>query len=437
MSRNFSLFTLIFSLLTSLFLSCQPAAEEPLALQMAESEMARVPESWQLDFKTKLKWDYASGVELEGLLATADYYSAHADGSRRQRADIERRCQALRDYFLAYCDTMVAPDGTIRTYKPQEESLDRIHSAKLFFRAYEMTGDEKYRQALDLVYSQFAHQPRVAEGGFWHKKVYPQQMWLDGLYMGQPFRAQYLATFAPDDQRHDGYADIALQYRVVAAHTYDAVTGLYRHAWDAAHEQPWADPDSGCSPHAWGRAMGWFAMSLVDVLDFIPSSEKAVRTELILLLNDVCDGIVSSQDPESGLWYQVLDATMRDDDGNLTTVGADVPEGAVGNYLESSVSAMFVRTLYKALRMNYISEEFLPIADRGYEAMVSRFVEQDPATGLLSLTQTCAVAGLGGNPYRSGTFDYYIHETVRSNDPKALGPFLNACIEHDLRQQRR
>lgn len=373
------------------FFSCAQQ-EKPLSVRMTESEMQRNPEGWQLDFKTKLKWDYATGVELQGFLNVYDTY-----GDKK-----------IADYVTAFCDTMVNNDGTIKTYKLTEYSLDRINTGKLFFRIYERTGEQKYKLALDLLRSQFNDQPRTSEGGFWHKKIYPWQMWLDGLYMGAPFYAEYISKF----ETPKNYQDIIHQFDVVAKHTFDPATGLYRHAWDEKCEQQWADSLTGQSAHAWGRAMGWFAMAIVDALEFIPKEEPQ-RDSMLQILNSVAQAVKKYQDTESGVWYQVLDRS-----------------GDEGNYLESSCSSMFVFALYKAVRLGYLDKTYLEVAEKGYQGILKTFIETDE-NGLVSLTRTCAVAGLGGNPYRSGNYDYYINEKIRSNDPKAIGPFINASLEYE------
>ena len=384
--------------------ACTPRT--PVAMRLVESEMARSPQAWQLDFKQNLKWSYAAGVELMGLYAACDCYGAP---------------EGFDAWALSWCDTMVCADGTIRTYLAADENLDNICSGRLLFRALEETGDAKYRAALDSLFLQFTHQPRNAEGGFWHKRIYPHQMWLDGLYMAQPFYARYLATFPEaveaanatlaDPAYPLGWDDIVLQFRLVAQHTFDPGACLYRHAWDASGEQAWADAASGQSPHAWGRAMGWYAMALVDVLDWFPAEQQG-RDMLTGILNIVLTGIVHSQDPASGLWYQVLDAPDRE-----------------GNYLESSCSAMFVYALTKAYRKGYVDDRYLDAALRGWDAMQKQFITTDAASGLTSLEGTCSVAGLGGNPYRDGSFEYYLSEPVRANDPKGVGPFLMASAQ--------
>ncbi|HJD76700.1 MAG TPA: glycoside hydrolase family 88 protein, partial [Bacteroides reticulotermitis] len=240
MKRNF--FYALFSLGVCLTLGNSASAQQvdaklPWSVRITESEMIRWPESWQLDFQPKLKWDYCHGLELQAML---DVYDTYGD-------------QKIADYAIAYADTMIHDDGSITAYKLSEQSLDRVNSGKMLFRIYEQTKNEKYKKALDLLYSQFAVQPRNADGGFWHKKIYPNQMWLDGLYMGAPFYAEY----AFRNTRPNDYADVINQFITSARHTYDPKNGLYRHACDVSRTERWADPVTGQSKHSWGRAMGW------------------------------------------------------------------------------------------------------------------------------------------------------------------------------------
>lgn len=394
MNRTICKFLLLGAFLSPLQLFASKPVDKkmPWSVRMAESEMIRCPESWQLDFQPKLKWDYCHGLELQAFL---DVYDAYGD-------------KRYFDYALAYADTMTHADGSIVTYKPTELSLDRINPGKFYFRIYEQTKDEKYKKALDLLRSQLDNQPRTAEGGFWHKKVYPHQMWLDGVYMASPFYAEY----ALRNNRPQDYPDVIKQFIVIARHTYDPVNGLYRHAWDESREQEWADKVTGQSAHSWGRAMGWYAMALVDALNFIPKHE-AGRDSMLVILNNVAAQAKKLQDKKSGVWYQVLDRS-----------------GDKGNYLESSVSAMFVYTLYKAVRMGYIDKSYLDVAEKGYNGILKNFIEVDNK-GVVSITKACAVAGLGGKVYRSGDYDYYINETIRANDPKAVGPFILASLERE------
>lgn len=366
-----------------------PKEQKPWSVRMAESEMVRNPESWQVDFQPSLKWDYCHGLELGAMM---DVYDRYGDAK-------------FYEYALAYADTMVNEDGTIKKYKLTDYSLDRINSGKMLFRIYEQTKDDKYKKALDLLRSQFDGQPRNADGGFWHKKVYPNQMWLDGLYMGTPFLAEY----AYRNNEPQAYQEVINQIKIVARHTYDPANGLFRHACDVSKREKWADKETGQSQHCWGRALGWYMMAIVDDLDFIPQHEPG-RDTVLVILNHIAETLKKYQSPE-GLWYQVMDKS-----------------GEPGNYLESSCSAMFVYSLFKAVRKGYIPSSYFAVARKGYEGILNEFIKVDD-NGLVSITKACAVAGLGGKNYRMGDYDYYIHEQIRDNDPKAVGPFILASLE--------
>lgn len=376
-----------------------PKEQKPWSVRMAESEMVRNPESWQVDFQPSLKWDYCHGLELGAMM---DVYDRYGDAK-------------FYEYALAYADTMVNEDGTIKKYKLTDYSLDRINSGKMLFRIYEQTKEEKYKKALDLLRSQFEGQPRNADGGFWHKKVYPNQMWLDGLYMGTPFLAEY----AYRNNEPQAYQEVINQIKIVARHTYDPANGLFRHACDVSKREKWADKETGQSQHCWGRALGWYAMAIVDDLDFIPQHEPG-RDSVLVILNHIAKMLKKYQSPE-GLWYQVMDKS-----------------GEPGNYLESSCSAMFVYSLFKAVRKGYIPSSYFAVARKGYEGILNEFIKVDE-NGLVSITKACAVAGLGGKNYRMGDYDYYIHEQIRDNDPKAVGPFILASLEWEglPKEQRR
>lgn len=366
-----------------------PKNQKPWSVRMAESEMVRNPESWQVDFQPSLKWDYCHGLELGAMM---DVYDRYGDAK-------------FYEYALAYADTMVNEDGTIKKYKLTDYSLDRINSGKMLFRIYEQTKNDKYKKALDLLRSQFDGQPRNADGGFWHKKVYPNQMWLDGLYMGTPFLAEY----AYRNNEPQAYQEVINQIKIVARHTYDPANGSFRHACDVSKREKWADKETGQSQHCWGRALGWYMMAIVDDLDFIPQHEPG-RDTVLVILNHIAETLKKYQSPE-GLWYQVMDKS-----------------GEPGNYLESSCSAMFVYSLFKAVRKGYIPSSYFAVARKGYEGILNEFIKVDD-NGLVSITKACAVAGLGGKNYRMGDYDYYIHEQIRDNDPKAVGPFILASLE--------
>lgn len=387
---------LVTTLATNQVIAQQVSDKQPWSVRMVESEMIRCPESWQLDFQTRLKWDYCHGLELQAMLDAYDTYGG----------------EHIFDYAVAYADTMVQNDGSILTYTLNEYNIDRLNPGKYLFRIYDQTKDPKYKKAIDLLRSQLDTHPRNDDGGFWHKKVYPHQMWLDGVYMDSPFYAEY----AFRNSRPQDYADVVKQFLLAAKHTYDPKTKLYRHATDVSRKERWGDPVTGQSAHSWGRAMGWYAMAIVDALDFIPKHE-AGRDSMLVILNNIAEQVTRIQDSKTGLWYQVLDRS-----------------GDEGNYLESTCSTMFIYTLFKAVRMEYIDKSYLDVAIKGYKGILDNLIEIDE-NGVISITNCCAVAGLGGKNYRSGTYEYYLSELVRNNDPKAVGPFIMASLEWERLQR--
>ena len=367
------------------------------AVRMVESEIERNPEAWQLDFQPKLKWDYCHGLELRAMLYVAQKYD---------REDI-------RTYALSYADTMVNADGSIKKYKITDYSLDRINSGKYLFDVYDLTGEERYKKALDLLRSQFDKQPRNANGVFWHKKIYPHQVWLDGIYMGSPFLAEYAHRYESGEQQATDYADVLNQIIKTSYHTYDYESRLYRHACDVSRQMFWCDPISGQSKHCWGRALGWYAMAIVDNLEFLPE-DCPDRDKAVNILLHIAAQLERYAHPETGLWYQVMDRS-----------------GDEGNYLESSASCMFAYSLFKGVRLGVLPKHYLRIAHKAWENILDRFIIEDE-NGLISITEVCAVAGLGGKNNRPGDYDYYIHEMKRDNDAKAVGPFILTALEVEM-----
>ena len=351
--------------------------------RMAGTVMARHP-------LLSRRWHYEPGVVL---LAMHHLW--------RQTGD-----QRYYDYVKSNIDEFVGPDGDIRTYRLGEYNIDQINEGKLLFPLYETTGDERYRKAACLLRKQLATHPRTAEGGFWHKQVYPHQTWLDGAYMALPFYAEFARRF--DDPA--GFDDVASQIVQFARHARDPKTGLFYHGWDETRSQRWADPLTGCSPHFWGRAVGWYAMALLDVLDHLPADHPQLDN-LVAIFRDLVAAVIAVQDQASGVWYQVLDQGGRD-----------------GNYLEASASCMFVYALAKGVRKGYLSPGALDAARRGYDGILSQFVAVGDS-GQVSLHRICSVGGLGGKPYRDGSFDYYVGEKVISNDYKGIGAFMLAGLE--------
>ena len=291
------------------------------SVRMAESEMIRFPSCWQVDFVKEKKWNYTPG--LEGL-AFIKLYEAYKD-------------VRFYEYAKGYADSLIDQNGHILTYTKSNYNIDYLNPGKLLIYLFEKTGDKRYKIALDTLRSQLKTQPRTTEGGFWHKKIYPDQMWLDGLYMGAPFYAEYALKF----NEPGAFGDVVNQFLLVAKHTYDSKTGLYRHGWDESKSQKWADPVTGQSPHAWGRAMGWYSMAIVDVLDFLPENQPG-REEIISILKNMVEKLAEIQDPVTGGWYQVLDRS-----------------GENGNYIETSCSSMFAYSILKAVRKGYIDTKYL------------------------------------------------------------------------------
>jgi unsaturated rhamnogalacturonyl hydrolase len=336
------------------------------------------------------RWTYEQGVVLLGI---THVWKKTGD-------------QKYFDYIRQTLDHYVADDGTIRTYRVEEYNLDNVLLGRMLLLLYRETKAEKYRKAADLVRSQLSKHPRTSEGGFWHKQIYPSQMWLDGLYMAEPFYAEYAVMF------HEGAAfdDIAKQFILSERHTRDDKTGLLYHGWDESRKQRWSDPTTGRSPNFWGRAMGWYAMALVDTLDYFPKTHPK-RAELIAILRRLATAVAKYQDEKAGLWYQVVDKA-----------------GAKGNYFESSAAAMFVYALAKGAHMKYLPASSLRVAEKAYRAMLSQFIETKP-DGLVDYKGTVSVAGLGGNPYRDGSYEYYLSEKVVTNDQKGYGSFVMAAAE--------
>lgn len=329
-------------------------------------------------------------------------------------AGIERVWRETKDErYLAYMrrnvDAFVDPSGAIRTYTQSEHNLDRIQPGVTLLALYRHDGEDRHRVAALALREQLRTQPRTVSGGFWHKRVYPHQMWLDGIYMACPFYAGFGRTFG----EADAFDDVVDQIAMVSERTRDPRTGLLRHGWDESRQQRWADPEDGRSQCVWGRAMGWFAMALVDVLTDMPPAYRR-RAEIRAILGDVVRAVAEAQDPATALWWQVLDQGERE-----------------GNYLEASASCMFVYAIAKGVRQGDLPRERLAIARRAFAGVLERFVRVD-TQGDVDVHGICAVAGLGGDPYRDGSFEYYVSEPVVSNDYKGLGAFLLASVEMEL-----
>ncbi len=389
-------------------------AKAPLALQVVQSEMARNPEASYIDgLEGKLKWNYTTGLELKAMLDVFCHTEAHGaeciSNSERYARSARYDKEIIFSYVDAWYDAIIDSTGTIYKYKKSNYSLDHVCPGRTLFQLLDLTGKEKYRMAMDTLYSQLQSQPRTPEGGFWHKKIYPEQMWLDGLYMAQPFYAEYTTRYVTDSlQREKNFADIVLQFTTVYNHTYDAANGLLRHAWDSSHSMFWCNPETGQSDHAWGRALGWYVMALVDVLEIFPDGEG--KDNLVGILNTLYNVLPLYADATTGMWFQVLDQPYRK-----------------GNYLEASCSAMFTYAWLKGCRLGVLGN--LDGARQSYQSLLTTFVTEED--GLVNLNQCCEVAGLGGKDNRRGDYEYYINERVRANDPKGIGPLIWAALEYE------
>jgi unsaturated rhamnogalacturonyl hydrolase len=375
----------------------QTGLNSPLwSVRMAESEMIRNPSLWMVDFVTEKKWNYT-----QGLMGLAFMRLNEATGDKR-----------YYEYAKGYADSLIDENGHIWNYNFMNHNIDQVNPGKMMFLLYDRTKDPRYETVIHTLMEQLETQPRNAQGGFWHKEIYPYQMWLDGLYMGAPFYAEYARRY----NRPRDFQDVVNQFLIVARHTYDPATGLYRHAYDASRRMAWADSITGQAPHAWGRAMGWFSMAIVDVLDFLPE-EQPGRDEIITILEGMIEKLSEIQDPNTGGWYQVLDRS-----------------GDPGNYIETSCTAMFAYAIFKGVRMGYLDGKYLATAEKAYQGLIDNFIITDN-TGLVTMTNICGVAGLGGDPYRDGSYEYYIGEEIRENDPKGVGPFIMASLEYEMIQE--
>ncbi len=373
-----------------LSLTAQP---KPYSQQLAQTAMRTWPDSFSVKPGGPARWSYDQGVILKGI---EGIWKLYGDAS-------------YFNYIQHSMDYYVRDDGSIRDYKRDEFNIDHTNNGKLVMLLYNITGKEKYKKAIDHIRTQFNDHPRTKEGGFWHKKIYPWQVWLDGLYMGQPFYAEY-AKWARQDTVFD---DIARQFINIERHTRDAKTGLLYHGWDESKEQKWANKETGCSPNFWGRAMGWYGMAMVDVLDHFPTDHPG-RDSIIGILNRFAKAITAVQDVKSGLWYDILDMPNREK-----------------NYKEASASCMFVYTLAKAVRKGYIPATYQLTAKKAYNGIIKEFIEVD-ANGQTNLKGTVSVSGLGGKPYRDGSFEYYMSEPVVVNDPKGMGAFILCSVEMEM-----
>lgn len=360
-----------------------------LAQEIGKSEMRHNPELWTCDGAEKPKWEYTPTLMARAFV---ELYNETGDTTYLNHAQ-------------RFADQFINEDGAILTYKQSLYNMDRIQGGNFLILLNEINPQPQYLTAIETLRDQLRNQPRTAEGGFWHKQVYEHQMWLDGLFTGTTFYARY-AAWKPEPE---AWSDIANQFLTVDKHTRKA-NGLNHHGWDESRQMAWSDSVTGCSAETWGRAEGWYVMALVDVLELMPADQPE-RPELIAILNRVMEALMAVQDKDTRLWYQVPDKGDRE-----------------GNYLESTCSAMYCYAMAKGVRIGVLDKNYKKEAQQVLEGLKAHKIVTNE-DGTLSLIDCCAVAGLGGNPFRDGTYDYYIHERIRKDDPKGVAPLILACLE--------
>ncbi|WP_100407906.1 glycoside hydrolase family 88/105 protein [Bacillus solitudinis] len=335
------------------------------------------------------KWGYVGGMMLKAFDVLSEW-----TGEEKYQQMVQR-----------HMDLFIQEDGTVKNYAIEEYNLDHINEGKNLFSLWQRTGQERYKQAIQQLVTQLSGQPRTSQGGFWHKKIYPFQMWLDGVYMSSPFLAQFAKTF----DSPESFDEVAQQILLIEEKTRNPKNGLLHHAWDESREQRWCDKETGQSFHIWGRAMGWYAMAIVDSLEHFPVNH-AKRGQIMGIFERMAHAIKNVQDQESGLWYQVMDQNGRE-----------------GNYLEASGSCMLSYAIAKGIRLGYLSGIKQEVVNRAYDGILKHLVTEDSHG--VHLHQICHGAGLGGAKYRDGSYEYYISEQVVSDVQMGVAPFLLASIE--------
>lgn len=373
------------------------AQAPPMSQRMADAFITWQPDSIVVGDRKTARWDYEQGLMDRAL---------------------ERVWQRTGDakyftYIKKNIDQFVGKDGSIRTYKLEDYNLDNIAvgHAVLLLAQTSVPEQEKYRLAAATLRKQLDTQPRTKAGGFWHKQKYTNQMWLDGLYMAEPFYAEYSALTTDSK----GLDDVAQQFALIEQHLVDPKTGLLYHGYDESRAQQWANKTTGQSPNFWDRGIGWYAMALVDVLDYLPAGNPH-RAELTKYLQRLAPVLAKYQDPKTGTWSLVMGQ-----------------EGRQGNYAEASGSSMFVYALAKGARLGYLDQKYAAVAKKGYDGLLKTFVATE--NGALALNGTVSVGGLGGSPYRDGSYTYYLSEPLRKNDLKGVGPFILASVEMEIAQE--
>jgi unsaturated rhamnogalacturonyl hydrolase len=309
-------------------------------------------------------------------------------------------------YMEEWVKYFVRPDGSIIDYRKGEYNLDRIFPGRNVMTLYQRTHEIRYKYALDNFIDQLQSHPKTKSGGYWHKKIYPWQMWLDGIFMASTYMVQYAKEF----NTPEWYDAATMQVKMIYEKTLDQSSGLLMHAWDESKQQKWCDPETGKSHYPWSRATGWYTMAIIDILEYLPEDHPD-RGVLIGILQKTCDALLKVQDPKTGLWFQVLNQGGRE-----------------GNYIEGSGSAMFAYVFARGAHKGYLDSKYLAIADKAFDSIIKELITVDEK-GFLTMHNICGGCGLGGNPYRDGSYEYYISEKRVDNDTKGVAAFILAAIE--------
>ena len=360
--------------------------------QLLEKSTPQAP-VWNLEkirAGKKPSWNYMDGCMIKAII---ELYHITKNEKYLQFAD------DFIDYF-------VNDDGSIQSYDPKEYNLDNVNAGKTLFDLYQLTGKEKYRKAIDTVYSQLQGQPRTSTGNFWHKMIYPNQIWLDGLYMAQPFYMQYEVTYNDCKNCADSFNQFENVYNLMR----DTRTGLYYHAYDDSRQMFWCDKVTGLSSNFWLRALGWYAMALIDTMEIMPESLSKEKARLNAIYKELIDSMLPYQDEETGMWYQVVNRG-----------------GIKPNYLETSGSAIFAYAIMKSVRLGFLDESYFQYGEKAFSGICRTYLSEE--NGELQLGGICLVAGLGNKEMREGTFDYYMREPIVKNEAKGVAPLILAYIE--------
>lgn len=391
-----------------------------LKTSLSESQKSKTPNasqalSWskrladsELERKT-LAYAYNNWDEYRQRPAKFEYDVVGMQINALQKLDELSPDPRYRKALETVTGSYIADDGTILTYKPDLFSIDLTKPGEMVILLEQRTKEAKYRKAADVLRENLRKHPRTSEGGFWHRIIYPNQLWLDGVYMGMPFLAQYAATYETGAAQHKSFEEAVHEFVIARAHQRNPQTGLYYHAWDESRKADWANKETGLASQYWSRGMGWYAMALVDVLDYLPASEPEMRKTLIDIVQELAPDILRYQDSATGTWWQITDKP-----------------GALGNYRESTASAMFTYFLAKAVNKGYLPNTYRAAALKSYQGLVNEFITVHP-DGKISMNNQCLVAGLGFG--RDGSYDYYLTEPIVSNDAKGNVPFILSGLE--------